>query len=84
LDLFFLIPKKAIKNRMKAKSRVMIITYLNLMFTRNFELKKDGIFSPLTKTIYNIITGVSRDRDKVSEKVLQGTELGVFAFGRNE
>jgi hypothetical protein len=61
LDLLFLIPKKAIKNKIEAKSKVRIITYLNLILIRNFELKKDVIFSPPMKTIYGKIEDVSRD-----------------------
>jgi hypothetical protein len=45
------------------------------MFTRNFELKKDAIFSPLTKTIYSKIVNVSRDRDKTMEERPVGREL---------
>jgi len=45
LDLLFWIPKSAIKKRIKAKSRVMMTTYLNLMFAKNLVVGKEAIFS---------------------------------------
>jgi hypothetical protein len=51
------------------------------MFTRNFELKKDAIFSPLTKTIYSKIVNVSRDRDETMEERPVGRELECLPSG---